>query len=128
MFLAAVGGRKLAGVTAEKGDPSLHYPAIAIEEVRARIAALQQLDAEINQDEPNAIVRKLYHATIVEEIDFLRMIEATYKGDTETYWKCSLRFTPVSTREEMDYALSRVRYYVLQGLQHPGMMEASERV
>jgi tetratricopeptide (TPR) repeat protein len=128
MLLAAARERELATAIAEQREPSLHYPAIAIEEVRARIAALQQLAAEIDQDEPNAIVRKLYHATIAEEIDFLRMIEATYEGDTETYWECSLRFTPVSTREEMDYALSRVRYYVLQGLRHPGTVEASERV
>lgn len=127
-LLAAARERELAAAIAEQREPSLHYPAIAIEEVRARIAALQQLDAEVNQDEPNAIVRKLYHATIVEEIDFLRMIEATSGGDTETYRECSLRFTPVSAREEMDYALSRLRYYVLQGLQHPGTVEASERV
>jgi len=127
-LLAAARERELSAAIAEQREPSLHYPAIAIEEVRARIAALQQLDAEVNQDEPNAIVRKLSRATIVEEIDFLRMIEATYEGDTEKYWECSLRFTPVSTREEMDYALSRLRYYVLQGLQHPGMVEASERV
>jgi len=127
-LLAAARERELAMAIAERREPSLHYPAIAIEEVRTRIAALQQLDAEIGQDEPNAIVRKLYPATIAEEIDFLRMIEATYEGDTEKYWECSLRFTPVPTREEMDYALSRVRHYILQGLQHPGTVEASERV
>ena len=128
MLLASSRERELAAAVAEQREPHLHYPAIAIEEVRARIAALQQLDTEINQDEPNAIVRKLYHATIAEEIDFLHMIEATYEGDTEKYWECSLRFTPVPTREEMDYALSRVRQYVLQGLQRPNTVEASERV
>lgn len=128
MLLAAARERELAAAIAEQREPSLHYPVIAIEEVRARIAALQQLDAEIDQDEPNAIARKLYHATIMEEIDFLRMIGATHEGDTETYWECSLRFTPVPTRAEMDYALSRVRYYVLQGLQNSGTVEVSERV
>lgn len=128
MLLAAARERELAAAIEERREPFLHYPAIAIEEVCARIVALQQLDAEVNQDEPNAIVRKLYRATIAEEIDFLRMIEATYQGDIQTYWECSLRLTPVSTREELDYALSRVRYYVLQGLQHAETVEVSERV
>jgi hypothetical protein len=127
-LLASSRERELAAALAEQREPHLHYPAIAIEEVRARIAALLQLDTEISQDEPNAIVRNIYHATIAEEIDFLRMIEATYEGDTEKYWECSIRFTPVPTREEMDYALSRFRYYLLQGLLRPDTVEASEHV
>ncbi len=127
-LLASSRERELAAALAVQREPHLHYPAIAIEEVRARIAALLQLDAEISQDEPNAIVRSLYHATIAEERDFLRMIEATYEGDTEKYWECSLRFTPVPTREEMGYALSRVRHYLLQGLLRPDTVETSERV
>jgi tetratricopeptide (TPR) repeat protein len=119
---------ELAAALAEQREPHLHYPAIDIEEVRVRVKALQQLDTEISQDEPNAIVRKIYHATIAEEVDFLRMIEATYEGETEKYWQCSLRFTPVPTRKEMEYALSRVRHYLLQGLLRPEMAEASERV
>src|SRR5205809_1519840 len=118
-LLAESRERELAAALAEQREPHLHYPAIAIEEVRARIAALRQLDTDISQDEPNAIVHRLYHATITEEIDFLRMIEATYEGDTETYWECSLRFTPVPTPEEMEYALSRVRHYLRQGLLRP---------
>jgi Domain of unknown function (DUF1704) len=127
-LLAEPRERELAAALAEQREPHLHYPAIAIEEVRARIAALRQLDTDISQDEPNTIVRRLYHATITEEIDFLRMIEATYEGDTETYWECSLRFTPVPTHEEMEYALSRVRHYLRQGLLRPDTAEASERV
>ena len=127
-LLAESRERELAAALAERREPHLHYPAIAIEEVRTRIAALWQLDTEISQNEPNVIVRKLYHATIAEERDFLRMIEATYEGDTETYRECSLRFTPVPTREEMNYALSRVRYYLLQGLLRPDTVEASQCV
>ncbi len=127
-LLAESRERELTAALAEQREPHLHYPAIAIEEVRTRIAALRQLDTEISQDEPNAIVRKIYHATIAEEIDFLRMIEATYEGNTEKYWECSLRFTPVPTHEEMEYALQRVRHYLLQGLLRPDTAEASERV
>jgi len=127
-LLAGSRERELAAAIAEQREPRLQYPAIDIEEVRARIAALRQLDAEIGLDEPNAIVRKIYQATIAEEIDFLRMIEATYQGDMEKYWECSLRFTPVPTREELEYALSRVRHYLLQGLLRPDTAEASERV
>src|SRR5258708_6431753 len=117
----------LTGI-AEQHEPRLHYPAIPIEELRSRIAGLLQLDEEISQDEPNAIVRRLYHDTIEEEIWFLRLIEATYEGNSEKFWEYNLRLNPAPTQEEMHYILSRVRHIILQGLQYPEIVEASERL
>jgi tetratricopeptide (TPR) repeat protein len=51
--------RDLLAAIAEQREPRLYYPAVAIEEVRSRITDLLQLDEEISQDEPNAIVRRL---------------------------------------------------------------------
>jgi tetratricopeptide (TPR) repeat protein len=120
--------RELAAAIAEQREPQLHYPAIDITDVRSRIAGLLQLHGEISEQEPNAIVRRLYQDTIEEEVDFLRLIEAAYEKDSERFWEYNLRLNPIPTREEMNYTLSRVRHIILQGLLHPETAEASERV
>src|SRR5260370_7051530 len=120
--------RDLLAAIAEQRERRLHYPAIPIEELRSRIAGLLQLDEEISQDEPNAIVRRLYHDTIEEEIDFLRLIEATYEGTSEKFWQYNLRLNPPPTPAEMHYALSRLRQIVLRGLQYSETMDVSQKI
>lgn len=120
--------RELAVAIAEQREPRLFYPALDITEVRRRSTDLLQLDTEIGQEEPHAIVRRLYHSTIEEELDFLHLIEATYEGNSEKYWTCNLRLNPAPTVEEMNYVLSRVRRLLLQGLLHSETAEASQRV
>ncbi|MFL5704224.1 MAG: tetratricopeptide repeat protein [Ktedonobacteraceae bacterium] len=120
--------RELAAALAEQREPRLHYPAIEIEEVRRRIKGLLQLATEISQKEPNAIVRRLYHGAIEEEVDVLRLIEATYAGNTEQFWECNLRVLPVPTVEEMEYTFSRLRYILREGLKRPETAEVSQRL
>jgi tetratricopeptide (TPR) repeat protein len=120
--------RELTAAVAEQREPRLHYPALEIEEVRRRIAALLHLETEITHQEPNAVIRHLYHGVIEEEVTFLRMIEATYEGNTEHYWACNLRLDPVPTPEDVEYALSHVKRAVLQGLQRPETAEVSQRL
>ncbi|MBV9708204.1 MAG: DUF1704 domain-containing protein, partial [Chloroflexi bacterium] len=127
-ILAQSRERELANALAEQRQPRLHYPTIDIEQVRSRIAALHQLDAEMSQKEPNAIVRRLYHETIEEEVYFLRMIEATYEGNNEQFWQFSRCVYPEPTREEMSYALSRVWQVIQQGLQDAETAELSRRL
>lgn len=119
---------ELAAALAEDREPRLHYPAIEIEELRRRIADFRALDVEIGSDEPNAIVRRLYHGAIADEVCFLRMIEATYDGDTERFWELTQQLNPVPTVEEMHYALSRVGQVVLQGLQREDTRIVGQRV
>ncbi len=118
--------RELLAALKEQHEPRLHYPAIAIEDVRRRIMDLLQLDADIGQQESNAVVRRLYQGAIEEELDFLRLIEATFEGDTERFWECNLRLLPVPTQEDMEYALSHVRHTLFQGLHHPETAEISQ--
>jgi hypothetical protein len=120
--------RELAAAIAEQREPCLHYPAIEIEEVRHRIANLLELNTEIGQEEPNAIVRRLYHGAIEEELDFLRLIEATYEGDTEQFQACMLRLCPIPTVEGMEYALARVRQSLRQGLKRPETIQVSQHL
>src|SRR6266567_3407287 len=113
---------------AEQRQPHLHYPALDIEEVRSRISGLLQLDREILEEEPNAIVSRLYHDTIEEELWFLYLIEATYEGKNERFWEYNVRLNPVPTTEEMSYAFSRVEEMIQSGLSQPEVREASGRL
>ena len=120
--------RELVLALAEQREPRLHYPAIHIEEVRRRIDGFVQLDEEITQEEPNPIVRRLYHGAIEEELCFIRMIEATYEGNSDSYWKLNQQLMETPTHEEMEYALSRVRHVVFLGLQRADTVELSQQV
>jgi tetratricopeptide (TPR) repeat protein len=120
--------RELMIAISEQREPHLHYPTIDIEEVRRRITALLQLDAEVGQDEPNPLVRRLYQEKIEEEVCFLRMIEATYEGNTERFWECSQCVYPKPTPEEMEYVLSRVKLLLLQGLHSPETADISQQL
>src|SRR2546421_5188900 len=120
--------RELAAAIAEQREPNLHYPALDIKEVQARIAGLLHLDSDIGQQEPNAIVRRLYHGAIDDEVCFLRLIEATYEGENERFWELSRSLYPVPTPEEMQYALAGVRSVLLQGLLRPELADACQRL
>ena len=118
--------RELAAAIAEQREPDLHYPALDIEEVRVRIAGLLHLDGEISQQEPNAIVRRLYRGAIEDEVCFLRQIEATYEGESERFWELSRCLYPVPTPEEMRYALAGVRSVLLQGMLRPELVDVCQ--
>ena len=108
IILAQSRRRELAAALADHREPCLRYPAIPIEEVRRRIADLLALDAQISQEEPNALVRKLYHRAISEEeLYFLRIIEATYEGDTQRFWEFNRPLKQLVYDQDLDsYILS----------------------
>jgi tetratricopeptide (TPR) repeat protein len=120
--------RELIAALAEQREPCLHYPALDIEEVRIRITKLQQLDNEIVQNEPNAIVRRLYHDTIEEELNYMFLIEATYEGDSDRFWDYNVRLNAPARAEEMHYALTCVKQDLWQGLQQSRTKPASEHL
>ena len=120
--------REVRAAMMELREPRLQYPAIDIEDVRRRISDLCQLDGEIAQNEPNVLVRRFYQGAIEEEINFLRLIEATYEGNTSHFKEYTQRLNPPPTKEEISYALSRVRLLLLKGLQQPETVAEVERV
>lgn len=128
VLLARSRDREVEAALAEHRNPRVRYPALDIEEVRRRIAGFFTLDAEIARDEPNAIVRRLYHGTIEDELCFIRSIEATQAGNSEHFWELNKQLNPPPTHEEMKYVLSRVRQVVLLGLQRPDTVDVSERL
>lgn len=119
--------RELEASLAEQREPRLHYPAIEIEEIRRRIEAQERLDAEIAQQEPNVIVKRLYREAIAEELDYLHLIEATYERNTERYWECAQRLFPLPSRVEMIDALGYVQRLIEQGLAAPAAVQATQQ-
>jgi Domain of unknown function (DUF1704) len=120
--------RELEAALAEQREPRLWYPAIEINEVRRRITALVGLAAEIEREEPNEIVRLLYHGAIENDVDYLRMIEATHEGDTERYRALNQRIFHVPTPDEMTQAFTWVRKMIQQGIERPATTEISQRL
>lgn len=118
--------RELSAARASHREPRLSYPALDIAEVRRRIADFLQLDAEITENEPNVVIRRLYHGAIEDEVCFLRLIEATYEEEGERFWKLAQQLYPQPTGAEMQYALEQVRQLLLQGLKVPGTEAANE--
>lgn len=109
----------------EQREPRLMYPAIAIDAVRAHIQALLALSTEIHQQEPNAIVRKLYLEVIEEQVDYLHMVEATYQGDAQAFREYSRRVHAEPTPEEMEITLGNVLHLIQQGMQQENTAEMS---
>jgi len=120
--------RELDSAIAGQRQPWFHYPALAIEDVRRHIGGLLQLESDIQTKESLPIIRWLYHDAIDEELDFLRLIEATYEKDTARYWNHMVHIISPPTEEEMSYALSRVRQMLLQGLRYPETTAMSEQL
>lgn len=120
--------RELAAALAEQREPRLHYPAIEIDDVRHRIVAFEQLDAEIEREERNEIVRQLYHGNIEDDINYLRIIEATCEGDRERFWTYNQCMFHEPTPEEMSFAFNWVRRLIQQGLERPETVEISRQL
>jgi hypothetical protein len=96
--------------------------------VRDRISAFLQLDGAITQQEPNAIVRRLYREAIEDQVNFLRLIEAAAEGDGQRFHYYNQRLNPDPTPDEMTYTLARLRRLIQQGLARPETEEVSRRV
>ena len=128
LLIAQSRERELATALIEQREPRFWYPALDIEDVRRRVAALLQLCTAVAREEPNTLVRRFYHEKLEEEIWFLRMIEATYEKNSDRFWEFSRLVYPEPTREEMEYVLSRVWAVIQQGLRNPVTVEVSQHL
>ena len=120
--------RELEAAIAEQREPKLQYPAIPIEEVRREINGLLQLAEDIRQQEPNIIVRRFYQGAIEEELDYLRLCEATYEGNAERFWECNLRIFPLPSVDDMNYAFAHIKPLLLRGLAYPVLAPISQQL
>jgi tetratricopeptide (TPR) repeat protein len=117
--------RELENALSEQREPHLLYPALRIEEVRSHLAVLQKLAAEISQQEPNAIVRRLYLEAIEEQVDYLLMVEATSQGDSQAFWERNRRVHAEPTSEEMQATLGFLLGLLRRGMRQENTAEIS---
>jgi hypothetical protein len=120
--------REIEAAFVEHREPRLNYPAIEIEDVRHRITELTRMHFQIEHEEPNSIVRQLYRGAIENDVDFLRIVEATYEGNTEQYWTCNRRLFHEPTPGEMAHAISWVRQMIQQGFKQPETESISQHL
>jgi tetratricopeptide (TPR) repeat protein len=115
--------RELLVAIQQGRQPRFSYPAISLDEVRERLRTLRTLAEEIWRHEENPVVRRFYigdlgtgaWGAIPYQVHFLHAIEATALGDSEAFWQHICAISPPPTLDEMRFALSRVKWFILRG-------------
>jgi hypothetical protein len=128
--------RELLAAIAEQREPHFVYPLISLDEVQQHLRRLLILEETIVQREGNEVVRSLYVGdqtdgelgAVPNYIHYLRLIEATATGDSETFWLHNLAMNPVPTALEMQYALSRVKWFIEQGTRNANTRDVSRQL
>jgi len=120
--------REVALALQEGHEPRLRYPCIPAGEVEQKIGDLERLAREINQDEPNAVVRKLYLDVLNEHLAYLQMILATQRGQVESFTRYNEAIHGRPEAEELQQAFIFVGRLIAQGRQRADTVEVSERV
>ncbi len=120
--------RELEAAIREQREPRLRYPALPIEEIQREINGLEQLSEDVGQQEPNAIVRRLYQEVIEEELDYLHLLEATYEENTERFWQYNLRLFPLPGIDDMNYAFAHITSLLRQGAAVPELASVSQQI
>lgn len=107
--------RELEAAREEHREPCLCYPAIPIEELMVRRQLLDQLAQDIEHQETNVLIKKLYLDAIAEQQEWLRLAHATASGDSEMFWQASRNLYAETTPDEMQLALSHLGMLIAQG-------------
>jgi tetratricopeptide (TPR) repeat protein len=120
--------REIQAALEQGREPRFHYPCIPLEDLRRRTEALRQLAADVERDEPNAIVRRLYLDVIDEHLAYLQMIQATHDGDAQAFWRQNRSIHAEPSADEMQHALAQVAQLIAVGIQQPETIEVSQRI
>lgn len=110
--------REVQAAWAEQRLPRFHYPALPLDDVRKRLAALSHLRETIFQHEPDELVSYLYAGAIDEAMQDLRLLEATGEGDSAVFREGQHRRYRALSDVELCFALFRLRRLIQQGWEH----------
>ena len=126
-LLVQARNREIHVAVASQREPYFHYPVLTrvIEDIHQRIVDLHLLDVQICQQEPHPIVRHLYHETIIEEIDFLHLMETAHTRDSDRFWEITRLLYSVPTVAEMQYAFAQLKNELLEGLRYTETVDLS---
>ncbi len=120
--------RELVKSSEEQREPHFHYPLIPQAEVLSKLTDLSLLRAEIEQKEPNVIVRRLYLDTIDERLDELNMIAATGHQDDDAFWTYNQRLNSTPSMAEMELAIRQLTDILRRGLQRNETEQLSKHI
>jgi tetratricopeptide (TPR) repeat protein len=120
--------RELAKSYEEQREPSFHYPLIPQSEVQSKLTDFSLLRVEIEQHEPNVLVRRLYLGTIDERLDELNMIAATGRQDDDAFWFHNQRINSSPSMAEMELAIRQLADTLRRGLQHNETEQLSKHI
>ena len=127
-LIAASQERELAQSVDEQRPPQFQYPFLDMSEISSRITGFQTVLAEIEAQEHNAIVRRLYRERITEELHYLRLFEAVSRQDTASVQKWNEVLYGKPSQEEMSIALGEFAKLVSKGRKHPETQSLSEHI
>jgi hypothetical protein len=108
--------RELDTAVEEQRDPHIMYPVIPIDLVRQKIAELDTLRSDIENEEPNVIVKSLYLGAIDEHLDLLHLIEACNLGNSQAFSFYNNRLNATPTAQEMEIATQELVKILKKGM------------
>lgn len=85
--------------------PAFSYPCISVEDLQERSQGLGKLRQDIEKQERNAIVRRLYLDAIDEHLTTLVLIQAIALQNQEMVWECNLKLYGKPLKHEVKIAL-----------------------
>lgn len=109
-------------------EPTIWYPFLALANVRERIHGLKTLRAEIEGQETNAVVRRLYLAAVDDHLLYLRLCEAYGMQDQAAASTCNLQLYGMPSEREMKIALQQLCSMLLEARDHPLAADAAQEV
>jgi tetratricopeptide (TPR) repeat protein len=114
----------------EGGIPVICYPCLLpedmVEDLQERSHGLAELRRDIEKQEKNVVVRRLYLDAIEEQLAILRLMEAVVSQDQETAWQSNLQLYGKPSEREVKIALQAL-YATLSDARHNDLAESVAR-
>jgi hypothetical protein len=102
----------------EQCEPSFQYPYLPLKEIQDRTNGLTALRKEIEIQEANIVVRRLYLDAINEHLTFLHLCEAVALQDATTALQCNLQLYGKPDKREFKIALQQICTMLLDARTH----------
>src|SRR5439155_21781812 len=99
-----------------------------IDDISSRITKFQTFLAEIEAQERNAVVCRLYRERITEELHYLHLFEAVSRQDTTSVQKWNEVLYGKPSKEKMGIALGKFAKLLSKGRKHQETQSLSEHI
>ncbi|MGH2496506.1 MAG: tyrosine/phenylalanine carboxypeptidase domain-containing protein [Ktedonobacteraceae bacterium] len=99
-------------------EPIIHYPHLSLNDVRNRMSGLTVLRQEIEAQESNMVVCRLYRDAIDDHFTLLHLCEATALQDQTTAMQCNLQLYGKPSELEFKIALQQLCSMLFEARTH----------